>query len=518
MIRNLSTELSSGVSRSRFCLRETDCLEIVDTLTVWLEKYTGAIAEIDPFTIENSSYSSGAITVSGYNIIVNIDTSPYSSDVFLLTAHYDAIGSRSDGWREEWDEAPAPGANDNASGVAAVIEAAGILSKLELPFDLRVILFSGEELDKLGSYDYVEEKCDDDCATRILGVINLDMLGYSGDGRGVTVMSDEYSGWMASLALEAAEEIVPELPARLIKPGPWNWDHASFWAATGVQISAITLSEPLGETGTIIYPHYHTVRDTLGHVDIGQVVGITNIVTGFLADLADSPPELAMFDTDIVYYVDGIEKAFKRFQEGESIDAVIKVRNKGGADSPGEEVFLTINHESTEGTKTLYSDYVDIPGVLRTTEVSLFLDESIVKPGGNILRARISSTPVGDDPENDSAVSVFTIEGEHGGLLNHYFMPNPVDREFSEAMFCIDLASEADLKIKIYTLEGTLVSAGVIGDSYGVALDPGYSCHSCGELFPDIGNLASGIYVYRVLVFPRNGIRSDYRGRFAIVN
>ncbi len=489
---------------------------MVDTLIVWLDAYTGATPVIDPFTIERF-FTSGTVTVTGYNIIVDIDTSPSSSDVFLLTAHYDAIGSRSAGWWDEWETAVAPGANDNASGVAAVIEAAGILSKLELPFDIRVILFSGEELNKLGSHDYVEEKCDDDCAGRILGVINLDMLGYSGEGSGVTVMSDEYSGWMAYLALEAAEELAPELPSRLIKPGPWNWDHASFWVATGVQISAITLSEPLAETGSIIYPYYHTVRDTLGYVDLGQVIGITEIITGLVAGFADSPTELTIYDTDIVYYVDGVEKAFKRFEEGETIEAVIKVRNTGGQDYPGEKVFLTVVHEFSSGTKTLFSGLVDIPDVLRTTDISLILDERNVSPGGNILRAKISGTPTGDDPGNDSAVSLFTVEGELGGLLNHYFMPNPIDREFNRAMFCIDLASEADLKIEIYTLEGILLSTGVLGDSYGIGLDPGYSCHSCGELFRDIDELASGVYVYRIVVFPRDGIQSDHRGRFAIV-
>lgn len=56
---------------------------------------------------------------------------------------------------------------------------------------MRVILFSGEALDRLDSIDYVGN-CDDACSGAILGVINLDMLGYSGEGFGATVMSDEY--------------------------------------------------------------------------------------------------------------------------------------------------------------------------------------------------------------------------------------------------------------------------------------------------------------------------------------
>ena len=50
--------------------------------------------------------------------------------VYLMTAHYDSIASKMKDWEENWRVLPAPGADDNASGIAEMLETARILTSL----------------------------------------------------------------------------------------------------------------------------------------------------------------------------------------------------------------------------------------------------------------------------------------------------------------------------------------------------------------------------------------------------
>ena len=61
-----------------------------------------------------------------------------------MTGHYDSISSKTDKWEENWKVLPAPGASDNASGVATMIEAARLLSQIDLNRSIRFVAFSGE--------------------------------------------------------------------------------------------------------------------------------------------------------------------------------------------------------------------------------------------------------------------------------------------------------------------------------------------------------------------------------------
>ncbi|HDQ45655.1 MAG TPA: M20/M25/M40 family metallo-hydrolase [bacterium] len=94
----------------------------------------------------------------------------YPGQVYLLSAHYDSMP----------DSAVSPGADDNASGVAAVLEAARILAGAELNFSVIYAFWDEEEYGYIGSRAYavraVSRKED------IRGVINLDMIGWDGNG------------------------------------------------------------------------------------------------------------------------------------------------------------------------------------------------------------------------------------------------------------------------------------------------------------------------------------------------
>src|SRR5688572_24866817 len=77
--------------------------------------------------------------------------------------------------------ARAPGADDNASGVAAVLKIARILSKLDSGNNIQFVLFSGEEQGQWGSTAYVNYLQSNN--TKLDLVINLDMIGYPALGQ-----------------------------------------------------------------------------------------------------------------------------------------------------------------------------------------------------------------------------------------------------------------------------------------------------------------------------------------------
>ena len=90
--------------------------------------------------------------------------------VVLVSAHLDSINLAGG------PSAPAPGADDNGSGSAGVLELARVLAGRPWRHDLRVLLFGGEEEGLFGSRQYVADLPPGE-RSRIRGVLNLDMVG-----------------------------------------------------------------------------------------------------------------------------------------------------------------------------------------------------------------------------------------------------------------------------------------------------------------------------------------------------
>jgi hypothetical protein len=119
-----------------------------------LERFKGfgLVASLEPFW-----YNSGL----DHNVVGVLPGVIRPSEIYIVGAHYDAIGG-------------SPGAYDNASGVAGVLEAARVLS--QYPFEATVVFiaFDREEQGLIGSTAYVTQHARDD----IRGMINLDCISY----------------------------------------------------------------------------------------------------------------------------------------------------------------------------------------------------------------------------------------------------------------------------------------------------------------------------------------------------
>jgi aminopeptidase YwaD len=164
-----------------------------------------------------------------------------------------------------------PGANDNGSGSAVVLELARELaqrSPLERPLAVRFVLFGAEELGLFGSRYYVQHLAEAE-RLAILGDINLDMVGV-GDAWRFGGADD-----LVQRALGAATDLgVRALPFH--GPLASSSDHSSFLEA-GVPALFLYRTED---------PNYHTVNDRAEFVDPDALMQAGTIALKVLDSLA----------------------------------------------------------------------------------------------------------------------------------------------------------------------------------------------------------------------------------------
>jgi len=121
----------------------------------------GIPVEFDEYSFRNQKWK---------NVIATIPGRRKPEDIYILIAHFDSIS--------EQPEISAPGADDNASGTAAVLEIARILKDVQLETSIQFGIFSNEEQDRLGSKHFAKKARKQ--GLRIKGCINLDVIGYNG--------------------------------------------------------------------------------------------------------------------------------------------------------------------------------------------------------------------------------------------------------------------------------------------------------------------------------------------------
>jgi hypothetical protein len=200
------------------------------------------------------SYGYTDVSLQDYNSwndnVVCVKPGTVSPDeIIVIGAHYDTINYSNNG--------DAPGADDNASGSVAVLEAARVLRDVECERTIVFICFSGEEQGLVGSDAWASEAAD--AGLDVVGMINLDMICYvaSGDAEDIDIIANGASQPMADLAYEVIDTYVPELAAVEGYLTSGTSDHASFWA-NGYR--AIFMFEDSGSYS----PYIHSANDIIG--------------------------------------------------------------------------------------------------------------------------------------------------------------------------------------------------------------------------------------------------------------
>jgi hypothetical protein len=185
----------------------------------------------------------------GDNIIVEIPGALAPNKYVVIGAHYDSLnGSGS--------SQPAPGADDNASGSAAVLELARVFANSG-PYEhtLRLVWFAGEEQGLLGSaYNAQQSKL---AGQEILGMLNTDMNAYraAGDVRDCDFITNNSSAALTSFCASTAALYVPGWASTSGSLSAGTSDHSSYNAQG---FPAVFFFEDAAQYS----PHIHTANDT----------------------------------------------------------------------------------------------------------------------------------------------------------------------------------------------------------------------------------------------------------------
>src|ERR687896_1117249 len=173
-----STKLKDWVDDlSSFHTRHTKS-DYIESVAYWLKNELLSVCDGKVYFHNFSQIDQG----TRYNLR-NVICDQYHTSTGTSNDHYILILAHYDSRMQDINQtnARAPGADDNASGVAAVLELARILSRLDLGNDIQFFLFAGEEQGQWGSMDYVNYLQSNN--TKLDFVMNLDMIGYPALGQ-----------------------------------------------------------------------------------------------------------------------------------------------------------------------------------------------------------------------------------------------------------------------------------------------------------------------------------------------
>lgn len=204
------------------------------------------------------------------NVVADLMGEDSDRDLVLVVAHLDSVN------HANGVNAPAPGADDNASGSAGALAIARAVGNLSTRNDLRVILFGGEEQGLLGSKHYVSGLSDGD-RKRIRAVINMDMIGVkNSDPLSVLLEGANISTIVIDGLAKAAQSFTDLRIQKSLKY--FASDHVPF-IEDGLP-AVLTIEGADGANDAI-----HTERDTIDRIDWSLAHAILRMNLGFLVEI-----------------------------------------------------------------------------------------------------------------------------------------------------------------------------------------------------------------------------------------
>jgi len=257
------------------------------------KRYVVSCLESFGYTPELQKYSYDGQVFS--NVIVSIEGKTHPDEMVIIGAHYDTVFGT-------------PGADDNASAVAMLLEMSRILKVFSPGRTIRLVFFVLEEppafrTQHMGSYVYAKEaKAKNE---NIKAMICLEMLGYYTDKKGgqtfpLPLMNLMYSStpdFIAVVGNLTSRNLVDAVRTSLTQrssvpvetlstvsfiPGVDFSDHWSFWKM-GYPAVMIT------DTAFYRNPNYHTERDTIDTLDFNRMTELLKGLLQVACDLSISP-------------------------------------------------------------------------------------------------------------------------------------------------------------------------------------------------------------------------------------
>jgi hypothetical protein len=189
------------------------------------------------------------------------------SAIYGVMAHFDSIAETF---------AIAPGADDNATGVAAALEIARILSGYELEHPVHIIFVNAEETGIVGSRYFAASAVRNQVPYE--GIFNLDSIGSARQGQLVWLNSDSTSEWMMALMIRINEAygLGQDIQARV---NPQIVADDNRLREQGFE-SILVARELFGTS-----PYHHTSGDTLENMSVPNTTSATQLVLLTIASL-----------------------------------------------------------------------------------------------------------------------------------------------------------------------------------------------------------------------------------------
>lgn len=263
-----------GVAETRFVFSKD--IQKAERFIMDHMKESGLSVSSHDFVLKFSDYRSNAS-----NIVGELRGSTKPEEFVILGAHYDSIPERG----------PAPGAEDNGSGVAAMLLAARAIAKsgFKPRRSIRFVAFTGEEVGLRGSAEYVHDMSSAD-HQNFRGAIILDEVAFTRNHDHQRSVIFETHG------RDNAQQVVVDTMAHATRGIPewgnkvefqvnyagWGSDHMSF---LDNGLPAVLLIE---KDNLWAADHFgHTARDNLTNIDYEFGASTATIAATSIANLAD---------------------------------------------------------------------------------------------------------------------------------------------------------------------------------------------------------------------------------------
>lgn len=207
--------------------------------------------------------------VNTSNVIATLPGTVDPSRIVIVSAHYDS--------RSDQPQTFAPGADDNASGVALVVELARIMANHRFDFTVKFIAWGAEERGLVGSRHHAQRARQR--GDPILACVVADMVGYADVApEDLDVVSDDRSQWLAQRYAAAAASSGGLAAFNRVRT-QFGSDCMAFWEQGYASACAIEDDPPTN-------PHYHKATDTHATVNLDFLTATTRGTLALIAQLA----------------------------------------------------------------------------------------------------------------------------------------------------------------------------------------------------------------------------------------
>lgn len=233
----------------------------------WIQSQLATLPNV---TVTTQPFTSGI--TSGVNVIATIRGYATPDNWVIVGGHYDSTSQS--------PSTAAPGAEDDASGAAAVLEMARVFNQYPPPSTIMFMFYSGEEQGLLGSAANAQSIVKNGDASKVKLMHNMDMIAYQANANGpnqviletVSKFSDLFPLYRESATRFTTLGLFESTTA-------WGSDHESY--ITRGMPGLLTIDKDWDE-----YPSYHRTTDTPDKLNPGLGYQIIKLGVGAIAQAA----------------------------------------------------------------------------------------------------------------------------------------------------------------------------------------------------------------------------------------